>query len=434
MWKIPQDDRNSVKEGHWHVIEQVEDVVLEAIHLDYHLFIDEEAIFYSRDMAPSGVKIRGRGISPAALCSREAFSYATIRRQHEAVLLDHILGMRVISPQPRMGTSDTITADPFKISGPEVVKDHIKALINHHRADPNAYHLSPIPLQYSVYGADANALANIDLLNSSEESLLNAAGFPPNIYRLDLSSPAAPAAIKLFERINTSRISDQDAFIQYHVDNICSYLGLPSCIARSKKMSLVEDPIRQQLLLQANQSGKISDSTAYQEAFGIDTSDEFKKILRETAQYAQLKTEMQRSLEEGEAIGSLMTMPPVPLSVLQQAQGQGSPEQGGAQPAAGGDPASQGMGPAQQSFASAAPADPETMNVTEFEEMANSLAQEGMIHRVSSGGARAYLSGIRAKFGDAMHRQVRVIMDQMASQARSEGGKQVLQQQFGGDQ
>jgi hypothetical protein len=199
-------------------------------------------------------------------------------------------------------------------------------------------------------------------------------------------------------------------------------------------MSLVEDPIRQQLLLQANQSGKISDSTAYQEAFGIDTSDEFKKILRETAQYAQLKTEMQRSLEEGEAIGSLMTMPPVPLSVLQQAQGQGSPEQGGAQPAAGGDPASQGMGPAQQSFASAAPADPETMNVTEFEEMANSLAQEGMIHRVSSGGARAYLSGIRAKFGDAMHRQVRVIMDQMASQARSEGGKQVLQQQFGGDQ
>jgi hypothetical protein len=332
-----------------------------------------------------------------------------LHRYNEAIGLDYIIPFRVITPGKNSGSGE---ADPLYHTNIGSFLARVMGMIRRNRRDPGQWNALPFPVEYQTLGGEGKQLAPYELLTAGIDELLNDMGFPAEMYKATLQVQAAPMALRLFERTWTSLTSALNGWINWFFDQITDVLNWEKITGRMQPVTLAEDIEKKQIQLQLASAQQVSKQTAYA-PFGIDYRQEIRRMFEEEKFFRQESSRFQK--EQGRAQELEST-----FEAAQQAA-QAPPGQMGP-PMAGAPAGAPMMGPGGAGGVAGGTTPADLMS--QGEQIAMQLL--GMPYEAR----KSQLLQIK-KSDATLHAIVIQKMEELRQQAQSQGGFQLLQQQFG---
>ena len=207
---------------------------------------------------------------------------------------------------------------------------------------------------------------------------------------------------------------------------LATFLGWPQMEGSLVKPSIGDDPLMIQILAQAHEEGKVSDTTFYRR-FNIDTRMERRRLMEESIEQYKDNIEMEKLQEEmgysAQALGAAkQEMMGAGMSALQQDQeaAAGAPAEGGAQaaPTDGAIPAPQGETPGQ-TIGNMVSMQSQDVSIQQLQADAQQAAQ--LIITTPVGVQRSRLYSQLRKGNPTLHAMVKQMVEQMERQAGREG-------------
>lgn len=423
IWRIPEDYKALIHRGHLFHLERVSAQVIKAIHLNQVYRFQPGAVFHLKEPTLGGILNRGWGIPRIFFNFRQIYYIQVLHRFNEALALDYVMPFRVLTPQPRPGSSagGGMTMDPVMMYNMGDFKSQVTAMIRKRRRDPAAMQVLPFPVQYQIFGADAKQLAPRELLDQAYETLLNDSGTPIELYNGSLQLQAAPVALRLFESTWYHLVHGCNALLRWLTQQIGQVLNWEVVDAALKRVTIADNLELQMSKLQLYMSQAMSGTTAFA-ALGDDWKKEQKALADESKFQATLQARVQEELQD-QGIGAQISKGQIPGQAPAGAApaGQG---QTGAPPDAG---MAMPMGaPVTDYIASMGkntPVTPQDMLAA-----ADSLAQE--LLGLPSGTRRQQLGALKIH-NAVLHGVVTKRLEDIRSQAGSQGRQQVMQQTYG---
>lgn len=323
---------------------------------------------------PVTIDTGGKSIPPCIYMFDAFFMYKTLTRFNEVICFEDIAPFRVFSPAG--GTGD---ASPIMNSNLGVWKSFTEKMVREHKLDPAAYHTFPFPFNYQQLGGNAKELVPHELMKNAEQNILNSLNIPQEIWTMNLQTQAAPISLRLFENAWNCVPRALNEFLQFWADIIAKIQGWQEVRVSMKATTLINDIEKKNIMMALAQSNSISKSTLL-EAWDLSYSDEVKKVLEEQQKTEETKNEMARKQQ------------------LEQASKADMLEQGG------------GITP------------------MDADQEARQLAEQ--IVGMQAGQARTALQEIKAT-DQGKYALVKQYMEEIRSQARSQGNEQMKQQAQG---
>jgi hypothetical protein len=427
VWKIPEDYRTLIKQGHLHHLERASWEVIQAIKNGQNLMFDKGVIFHLKEDALSGMRNRGWGISRVLSNFREAWYYQILKRYNEAVALDYVIPFRVITPMPRGG--DSQSSDPVHTINLSSFTARVNSMIRARRTDPARWNILPFPVQYQALGGDASQLAPRELLDQGLETLLKCIGMPVELFNGTLTLQAAPAALRLFEANWSHLPHNMNLFLNELTSSISRVMSWEPVSAKLMRVTHADDLNRQMAKLQLMQGQQISKSTGLS-SVGLDYRDEIKQMLEEEKIYAEEQERMQAEMQQAQQMKDMSQAPDMMSGVGNTGAGATGMPQGGGAPApvpAGGMPG-QAPSPVDQFLMQRQNSPNVPRTPEELQQQAQLIANQLLSMPESVKDSEL----IKLKRSDStMHALVTSIIDDIRQQARSQGGAMVMAQQFG---
>lgn len=436
LWRIPEDYKRLVRNGNLFHLERVSQQILRAVHRNQTFRFNEDAIHHMREPCLAGILNRGWGIPRIFTNFRQIWYVQVLHRFNEAIALDYVIPFRVITPAPASGkTGSGMAVDPLTMYNGGDFRGQVQQMVRRRRRDPAGLQILPFPVNFQMFGADANQLAPRDLLDQANETLLNDAGTPVELYNGSLQLQTAPVALRLFESTWHHMVHDANAFLAWLVRQVSQIMSWEVVDARLKRVTIADNLEKQMMAAQLMMSQQLSGTTVIRD-LGYDWKQEQKQIAEEARYQSELQA---RTQEEMQQAGFAQQ-----IAKGQQgdpSQGGGGGGGGGGAAGGGGDPsqgagASMGtsmQGPVSQYLASMGPSTPQTPQ--DMLAVADSIAQElmGLPEAVKDSELRKLKTS-----NEVLHSLVKARMDQMRQQAKSQGGAQAVgqmqQQAQGGGQ
>lgn len=424
IWKIPEDYRNLIKQGHLHHLERASWEVIQAIKNGQNLMFDKGVVFHLKEDALSGMRNRGWGISRILANFRQAWYVQILQRYNEAIALDYVIPFRVITPAPRGG--DAASSDPVHTINLASFSSRVQAMLRARRVDPARWNVLPFPVNYQALGGDASQLAPKDLMDQGMQTLLNCIGVPMELFNGSLTLQAAPAALRLFEANWSHLPHNLNRFLKNLGATLSRVMQWEPVSVKLMRVTHADDLNRQMAKLQLMQGQMISKSTGLK-SVGLDYEEETKRMLEEERIYAEEQERMQKEMEQAQSMKDISQQTQMMGGVGNTGAGAtGMPAQGGAvpqpgMPGAGGSPVDQFM--MQRTNSPNVPRTPEDLQ-TQAQLLANQILSLPESQKDSE--------LIKLKRSDqTMHALVSSIIDDIRQQAKTQGGAQVMAQQFG---
>ncbi len=414
IWKIPEDYRRLVREGHLFHLERATWEVIQAVKHNHYLLFDKDVVFHMKDEALAGVRNRGWGISKVLTNFRQAWYVQVLHRYNEAIALDYVIPFRLLTPAPGDKGAGT---DPILNTNLGGMRGNVEAMLRKRRRDPASWNFLPFPLQYQALGGDATQLAPKDLMDQGMDTLLNSIGIPSEMYRGSLTMQSAPVGLRLFEATNASISHSLNGFLRFLAERISQILGWEKPQIKLKRVTHADDITRQQAKLQLMMSGAVSKSTGL-ESVGVSFQEEAARMVDDERYEAEQKAKLTEEMASS-AVAQQMAQPA-------QGGAGGPPQQGGA-PAQGGQAA--GGAAAPQSVVAGLPqGDDVPVTPAELNSRAQYVASQ--LLGMSDSQRDQELHKLK-KMDTTLHALVTSIIQDLRQQAQTQGGAQLLAQQFG---
>jgi hypothetical protein len=428
VWKIPEDYRTLIKQGHLHHLERASWEIIQAVKSGQNLMFDKGVIYHLAEDALSGMRNRGWGISRILTNFRQAWYYQILQRYNEAVALDYVIPFRVITPAPRGG--DGQSGDPVHTINLSSFTARVNSMLRARRQDPARWNILPFPVNYQALGGDASQLAPKDLLDQGLDTLLKCIGMPVELFNGTLTFQAAPAALRLFEANWSHLPHNLNIFLNELTAQLARVMSWEPVGAKLIRVTHADDLNRQMAKLQLMQGQQISKSTGLK-SVGLDYKDEIKQMLEEEKIYAEEQSRMQEEMAQAQQMQDMSQ----PADMLAGAGNTGASATGMPAPAAGG-----GAPPAQGAMPGPPPSPVDQFlaqrqnspNVPRTPEELQSQAQLIANQLLSMPESIKDSELLKLKRADStMHALVTSIIDDIRQQARSQGGAMVMAQQYG---
>ena len=354
----------------------------------------EGQIYHMRDTVFAGLhdKIRGWAIPPLLPYFKLAYYIQLMRRYDEAIALDFIMPFRILYPQGQApGGQDALTMVSM-----QTFIAAMSSMVEKKRANMTAIEVAPFAIGYELIGGEAKQLAPKESIQQAEQELLNAMGFPQELFAGTLSLQAAPVALRLFEREWNPLVDNMNAILQWVSDQIARYFMWDKATIKLTPITLADDMEKKGLQMQAAAGQDISKMTAYK-SIGIDYMKEQERIIKEQTDVQKLQ---EKAMAEAQA---------------QQANGSqaGGGEQGDAEGGGGGGGMS---GPGGD--VGATPGD--------VEQQASELAQN-LVARNNPTESRQMLAKIK-QTNPTLYAMVKAKMQELRQQLSSQGREQMIAQ------
>lgn len=437
VWKIPEDYRNLIRQGHLHHLSRASWEIIQAVKNGQNLMFDKGVIYHMKEDALAGMRNRGWGISRVLTNFRQAWYVQILQRYNEAIALDYVIPFRVITPAPRGG--DQASSDPVHSINLSSFSGRVSSMIRARRADPARWNVLPFPVNYQALGGDASQLAPKDLIDQGQETLLKCIGMPVELFNGTLSFQAAPAALRLFEANWSALPHNLNMFLKDLVSNISRVMSWNQVSAKLMRVTHADDLNRQMAKLQLMQGQQISKTTGLK-SVGLDYEEETKRMLDEQRIYSEEQAKMQEEMQQAQQMQAMSQTPDMMMGAGNTgASATGEPAQQG-----GGDPSQQGGGGGGQPAPAGPPPSPVDQFLSQRQNAPNVPRTPEELQQQAQLIANQLLSMpeqvkdselIKLKRSDpTMHALVTSIIDDIRQQARSQGGQMVMQQQFGGGQ
>lgn len=443
IWRIPEDYKRLVRQGHLFHLERVAEPVLHAIHNNQVFRFNNDVIFHMKEPTLAGIINRGWGIPRILSNFRQIWYIQVLRRFNEAIALDYVVPFRIITPGSPTGSTGkgAMPTDPLLMYNGSDFRGQVNAMIRRRRRDPGALQVLPFPVNFQMFGADANQLAPRDLMDQGMETLLNDAGTPVELYNGSLQLQTAPVALRLFESTWHHLVHDSNQFLQWLVRQVGQIMSWEIVEARLKRVTIADNLEKQMMAAQLMMSQQLSGTTVLRD-FGYDWRQEQKQISEEAQYQAEIQARTQEEMQQagfaqqvakGQAAGGAP-----PGGGAPPAAGGAPPAGGGGggAPPAGGDPMAMGgamgtsmQGPVSNYLQSMSPNVPQTPQ--DMMAVADSLAQElmGLPESVKDSELRKL-----KQQNEVLHSLVKARMEQIRRDAKSSAGNAAVgaMQQGGG--
>lgn len=282
---------------------------------------DSDQIYHFREATLSGLPIKGWGIPPVLPNFKLAYYIQLLRRYDEAVALDYIVPFRVLYPDG--GAPGGAGTDPLMGISMDVFMGHMQSMVKAKRQNMTDIQIAPFKIGYQMLGGEAKMLTPKDTIVAATDELLNAVGFPAELYRGSLTIQAAPMALRLFEKTWSSLVDGYDDVTAWVLTKVAKYFGWGDMTGTLRSTTLADDIERKALNFQAAAGMDISKDTAFR-PLGIDYIAEQRKVVEEQREIQKLQ---QEAMEQQEA-----------AQLQQSAGGQGGQGGPGGQGGLGGAP------------------------------------------------------------------------------------------------
>jgi len=293
-------------------------------------------------------------------------------------------------------------------------KTQVQNVIKNRRKDKFAMHAFPFPLKYEEFGAEGKNLTPKDLVEYQTNSMLDAMGYPAELFKGSLQVQQVPTAVRLFENSFLFVYLGFTDFAQWVSRKISKFMGEPYIDVKLSKPSMADNIDRQNVIMQLSSSGEISRKKAYSWLGITDAVDEKKERLEEDAEIQKVQMEKEEELRRQMETGSMDQHLAAQQQQEQEAQGGGAA--GGGSPPGGGPAAGGG-----QSQGAVSPMD--------VQGQAQELAQQWLA--MPEGDRKKAMMQVKATDTN-LHALAKEFMEQMRSQASSQGVQQMYQQAQGG--
>lgn len=367
--------------------------MLKAIALEQDFLFNEGQIFHFKAPTISGVSNYGWGLPETIANFRHIHQLQVLRKIDEAVGLDYMLPFRLFHPNSSGQAGDPMSYMLLNRWGAE-----IKEVIKRRRTDPFAMHALPFPVTYQEFGAEGKNLAPKELVEYHNNVLLDAMGYPAELFKGSLQIQQVPTAVRLFE--NSFHFIHQgfDRIVKWVSKRICDYIGQQRMDVSLQLPRLADDLERQRVYMQLAAGAEIPRSIAYG-PFGIkDPVEAAKQRAQEDIEIQKEQIKLQADFERQQQFGSMDNV------VAQQNAGAGSSPAGNSVQAG----------------------DPQSMNPFDIQNKAAEIAQQWL--QLPLGERQKQMAAVRSS-NPNLHAMAKQKMEEMRSDAESQGRQSLSQPQ-----
>ena len=251
----------------------------------------KDSVYHFRESTLAGLPIVGWGIPPIMPNFKLAYYIQVLRRYDEAIAMDFIIPFRILHPTVGAGAQQ----DAVLSSNLAEFRGHMLRMVADRRKDPTNVQVAPFPVGYQMVGGEARMIAPKESIKFAVEELLNALGYPAELYMGSLNLQSAPVALRLFEKSQSSLVDGYNDLVSWIVTRIARQYMLGDMDASLTSVTMADDLERKALQLQAAAGQDVAKSTAYK-PFGLVYLDEQKKIIDE--QKALMKMQQAAQAEQ----------------------------------------------------------------------------------------------------------------------------------------
>jgi len=300
FWELPPKFLDKLKKGNKFFVKSTPWSILKCLKPDAKNQIDTKSVLFKfsrnslyhlRETTLAGIPVAGWGIPPILPNFKLAYYIQVLRRFDEAIALDFIVPHRVIYPERAPGG-----ADPLIMESMNKFVGVMQNMIKKHRADPTTVQVAPFPVGYKMLGGEGKALSPKEQIGMAIDELLNASGFPAELYKGSLSIQAFPVALRLFEKTWGSWYDGCNDLIAWMLKRISRHFMWGEMSGKLRSVTLADDIERKALSLQAAAGMDISKATAYK-PFAIDYMEEQRRVVEEQQAVAKLQQEAMEAQE-----------------------------------------------------------------------------------------------------------------------------------------
>lgn len=256
----------------------------------------KDAVFHLKEATLAGLPIRGWAMPTLLPVFKLAYYIQMLRRADEAIAMDFIVPYRFLTPR---GSTAGASGMPDALStiSMETFAARMRGLVERHRKDPTSIQVAPYGVDYVSVGAEGAGLMPKDSIAYSTDEMLNAIGYPAELYRGTLQLQAFPVALRLFEKTWGSLVDGYNDILVWMGRRIRRHFDWDRASVSLRSVTLADDIERKALQLQAAAGMDLSKTTVYR-AMDVDFMEEQKRVVEEQKEIQKLQRE---AIEEEEA-------------------------------------------------------------------------------------------------------------------------------------
>jgi hypothetical protein len=255
FYTIPATVRNDIVIGKKDVLEGIPQVFIAALRQQKGIVFSKDNLFHMR-RPTIATHDRGWGIPLLLPVLKDVFYLQIMKKAQEAILLEHIVPLRIIFPQAASGTSD-----PFTTINLVDWREHVAAEIARWRYDPNYIPILPLPIGNQTIGGDGRALLMTQEIAHWSEQILNGMTVPIEFIKGGMSYAGTNVSMRMLENQFIGFILRHKALTRWVMREVANFLRWPMATPRFKPFKMADDIQRKAFDLNLNQAGKLSDTT-----------------------------------------------------------------------------------------------------------------------------------------------------------------------------
>lgn len=294
-YTIPKEIKERCAKGNKHLVDTLPMEFLKAIRADQIFKFSEGQVFHMRMDAPAGIEAQW-GFPPLASTIKLFFYAAVLRKANEAIALDYIVPLRIVSPKQASANADPMTTISLSRWSTEM-----KTSVKKWRRDPLHIMWSPIPAEVTHLGGQARALMTLGEVQAAEDNIIAALGLPKEFIYGGFSAMGSGIQLRVLENQLIHQTSDLNDLLQWITDQSAKQLGRGSVEVALAPFRFIDDVQQKALLLQLNSAdpaGPWISKRTIGEAFDIDPSNERKWRMQEAIDDARTAQELQVEMQK----------------------------------------------------------------------------------------------------------------------------------------
>lgn len=341
-YKLPDYIRDGIKRGDKVYLEDTPSVFMEAAMTNKMVEFRDDRFFHARTrtLACFDKLYKGWGLPIFMPCFDEFIRMQHLDKFNEAITMDYIAPVRMISPQPQNLKAGIDDPNRMPMSG-AVFNNFMRHSLRQVKENPTTWLVSPVPVQYQMFGGEAKQLAPVDLMDWYKTNTTSDMGIPQEFKQTTFQVVAPSMGLRMFERQWIPFAKSIRKFTHWMGERIAEIERIENMKVDLDITSFVEDDMNKQVMLSLMQGGLIAKTPVFS-SFGIDFQKNLDQMTQEQKAEQEAAYAMQTQ-EDGMQMLQGVLPPPGSLGVgqaqmaMQAAMGggEGQPEQPGAPMAPG---------------------------------------------------------------------------------------------------
>jgi hypothetical protein len=299
-YTIPATIRNDITVGKKDVVDRIPQLFLQAVREQKGVVFSPDNLFHLKRPTLAH-QDRGWGIPLLLPVLKDAFHLQIMKKAQEAILLEHIVPLRVLFPQAGSGTTD-----PYTTVNLAEWREQVSREIARWRYDNNYIPILPLPIGNQTIGGDGKALLLTGEIQTWSEQMMSGMGVPREFLLGGMSYAGTNVSLRMLENTFIGYLGRHRDLLNFVIERVASFMQWPVVKGRFKPFKMADDLQKKAYDLQLNQAQKISDTTLLAGS-DYDQETENQLMLKETSSRLEAIKAQQIGMATVQGEASLIT-------------------------------------------------------------------------------------------------------------------------------